>query len=194
MKTNNLVLASSSKYRQQLLSTILPNFFVAAPNIDETCLLDELPEQTSRRLSELKVRTLQQQFPRHLIIGSDQVAVCNGIRLGKPGNRARAVQQLRCASGQTVVFFTSISVLNSATGQCITETDRCAVSFKQLSDDQIERYIDRDRPFDCAGSFKSEGLGIVLLESIRGDDPNALIGLPLIKLTGILEKFGLSVL
>lgn len=194
MKTNNLVLASGSHYRQSLLSKLNLEFSAVAPDIDETPLPGESPEQTSRRLSQAKASALQDRFPAHLIIGSDQVAVSNGRQLGKPGDKNNAINQLTAASGRSMTFFTSVSVLNSGTGQIITETDRCNVFFKPLSAKQIERYVDIEQPYDCAGGFKSEGLGIALFERIQTDDPNALIGLPLIKLLSILEQFNVRVI
>ena len=194
MKPYNLVLASSSKYRQNLLAKLNLEFSAVSPDIDETPLPNEMPEQTSRRLSELKARALQNQFPDHLIIGSDQVAVINGRSIGKPGNKDNAIKQLTAASGHFITFFTSVCVLNSGSGQAITETDRCTVFFKALTAEQIERYVDIEQPYDCAGGFKSEGLGIALFDRIQGDDPNALIGLPLIKLLGILKKFKVQVI
>lgn len=194
MKSYNLVLASSSKYRQNLLTKLNLKFLAVAPEIDEIPFPNELPEQTSRRLSEAKAKALQKQFPDHIIIGSDQVAVINGHPCGKPGNRENTINQLKTASGHSVTFFTSVCVLNTATGRIITETDRCRVFFKPLTAEQIEHYVDIEQPYDCAGGFKSEGLGIALFEKIQGDDPNALIGLPLIKLLGILEKFDVQIL
>lgn len=194
MKAYNLILASGSKYRQSLLTKLNLKFISAIPAIDETPLAHETPKETSRRLSRSKAEALQNQFPDHLIIGSDQIAVIDTCQLGKPGNRSNAINQLRMASGRFVTFFTSVSVLHSRTGQIITETDCALAFFKKLTNEQIENYVDIDCPYDCAGGFKLEGLGIALLEKIQGDDPNALVGLPLIKLLGILERYGIRVI
>ena len=188
-----LVLASSSQYRQQLLSKLGIPFETASPCIDETAITGESPMQLSIRLAEEKARALQLQFPSHLIIGSDQVAFLEGVQLCKPGNHERTVAQLRATSGKTVAFFTSVCVLDSATGEALTETDKTTVQFRPLSETKIERYVSLERPFDCAGGFKSEGLGIALFEKLETTDPNALIGLPLIKLVGLLGKFGLEI-
>ena len=194
MKAYNLVLASGSKYRHSLLTQLKLEFTSIAPDVDETPLAYESPEQTSRRLSRLKAKALQCQFPNHLIIGSDQVAVIDDCLLGKPGNRVNTINQLIRASGRFITFFTSVSVLNSGTSQIITETDCTQVFFKTLKIEQIENYVDIEQPYDCAGGFKSEGLGIALFEKIQGDDPNALIGLPLIKLLSILEQYSVRVI
>ncbi|MGR9115232.1 MAG: Maf family protein [Gammaproteobacteria bacterium] len=194
MKPYNIVLASSSKYRQNLLAKLNLKFSAASPNIDEAPLSLETPEQTSRRLSESKAKALQAQYPHHLIIGSDQVAVIGDRQLGKPGDKEHAIEQLKAASAHFITFFTSVCVLNSETGQIITETDLCKVFFKTLSTEQIEHYLNIEHPYDCAGAFKSEGLGIALFTRIESDDPNALVGLPLIKLLRILEKFGVRVI
>ena len=187
-----LVLASSSRYRQELLAKLGIAFEAAAPNIDESAHAGENPIQLSKRLAEEKAMALRQRFPAHLIIGSDQVALLEGIQLTKPGDHARAVAQLHAASGKSVEFITSVSVLNSATGELASETDQTIVHFRPLSLGKIERYVTAERPFDCAGGFKSESLGIVLIEALETADPNALVGLPLIKLVGLLEKFGLE--
>jgi len=185
-----LVLASSSRYRAQLLSKLLVTFTVCSSDVDETALAEETPEALAQRLAFEKASAVANRYPEHLIIGSDQVAVCDGRQLGKPGNRSQAIAQLHAQSGRIVTFHTAICVLDSASGRCLTDLDRCDVHFKTLSDAQIQRYVDLEHPFDCAGSFKSEGYGIVLFERIVGDDPNALIGLPLIKLVKILNQLG----
>lgn len=194
MENPKLILASSSIYRKNLLSKLNLTFLSAAPDIDEQPLDFEKPEQTALRLGEAKARALQKKFPDNLIIGSDQVAIINKVHLTKPGNRTNAIKQLQSASSQYVTFYTSVSVLNSCTNQAISDLDICNVYFKTLSLNTIERYIDLEQPFDCAGSFKSEGLGIALFEKIEGGDPNALIGLPLIKLIGILEQLGINII
>lgn len=190
----NLVLASGSPYRQALLKNLELDFIAVNPDIDESAMVDEAPEQLAARLSSEKAKSLIQKYPDHLIIGSDQVAILNNKQLTKPGNRKNCIAQLKSASGKQVIFYTGVSILNSKTGQCITEVDLCSVYFKTLTSVQIEQYVDQDKPFDCAGGFKSESLGIALIERITGDDPNALIGLPLIKLIRILGQFGYSVL
>lgn len=189
-----LVLASSSPYRRELLNKLGLTFDTASPDIDETPLSGEAPMQTSMRLSLQKAAALAAEFPRHLIIGSDQVAMLDGKPLNKPGSRENTIAQLAAASGKTVHFYTGVCVYDSRTGQHRVDCDRCAVTFRVLSPEQIERYVDLDRPFNCAGGFKSESLGIALFERIEGDDPNALIGLPLIKLIGLLEAFGVQVI
>ena len=190
----NLVLASGSQYRQALMKQLGLEFTAESPEIDESALTDESPEQIALRLSTGKAKSLTWKYPDHIIIGSDQVAMLNNRQLTKPGNRRNCISQLRSVSGKRVIFYTGLCVLDSKTGRFITEVDVCSVDFRTLTDTQIERYVDRDQPFDCAGGFKSESLGIALIKRITGNDPNALIGLPLIKLTEILNQFGCSVL
>lgn len=170
------------------------NFKAFSPEVDEGPLANEAPEALAVRLGKLKAQALCEQYPDHLIIGSDQVAVINGKQLHKPGNRTKAIEQLQAASGNTVTFFTSVCIINSSTMHYMTDLDVCTVFFKTLTRRQIEHYVDLEAPYDCAGSFKSESLGIALFEKIQGDDPNALTGLPLIKLISLLEKFGVCVL
>lgn len=189
-----LILASSSSYRQALLAKLGLPFEAIAPSIDETAQPGETAIQLSRRLAEEKARALAVRFPSHLIIGSDQVAMLDGIQLGKPGTPAATISQLRAASGKSVEFLTSLCVLDSASGEARIDTDRTIVHFRPLTDRQIESYVDKERPYDCAGGFKSESLGIALFEKIEGEDPNALVGLPLIRLVRLLEKFGAEVL
>jgi septum formation protein len=194
MKINDLILASSSPYRQALLKKLHLKFKAISPEVDERRLEHEVPEALALRLGKLKAQALCEKRPDHLIIGSDQVAVLNGQQLHKPGSRAKAIEQLQAASGNAVTFFTSICIINSNTLCCLTDLDVCTVYFKTLTRQQIEHYVDLEKPYDCAGSFKSESLGIALFEKIQGDDPNALTGLPLIKLISLLEKFGVYVL
>ena len=189
-----LVLASSSPYRRELLAKLGIPFESASPDIDETAMAGETPTQLSKRLAEEKAHALRNHFPAHLIIGSDQVAILDGAQLGKPGDTARAVAQLLAASGKAVEFFTSVCVMNSKTGMTVSDTDKTVVHFRTLSRRKIERYVDIERPFDCAGGFKSESLGIALIERLETADPNALVGLPLIRLVGLLEKCGLEIL
>ncbi len=189
-----IVLASSSKYRRQLLEKLGIDFLSFSSEIDESPLTDESPEALVSRLSIAKAEEVGKTYSDHLIIGSDQVAVLDREILGKPGGRDSAIQQLTKQSGRTVQFYTGICVLNSASGLHLTDLDICSVYFKALEYAQIQRYIELDQPFDCAGSFKSEGLGIALFSKIVGEDPNALVGLPLIKLVALLEKFGVHVI
>lgn len=189
-----IVLASSSKYRRQLLEKLGLDFITCSSDVDETPRCGESPDALVTRLSIAKAEKVGRTYPHHLIIGSDQVAVLGQEILGKPGGRDAAIQQLAKQSGRTVQFYTGICVLSSATGQCLTDMNVCSVYFKTLEPAQIQNYVDLDRPFDCAGSFKSEGLGIALFNKILGEDPNALVGLPLIKLVALLEKFGVDVL
>lgn len=194
MAFKQLVLASSSEYRQFLLRKLHLAFISASPELDETPLLDESPRQTALRLSEAKASKLIEKFPNSLIIGSDQVAVLNGFRLSKPGNRKNTIEQLLAASDQCMTFFTGVAVADSLTGEVISDIDECRVYFKKLTQTTIDRYVNLEKPYDCAGGFKSEGMGIVLLNKIESGDPNALIGLPLIKLIGLLERFGVKVI
>jgi septum formation protein len=189
-----LVLASTSIYRSQLLSTLQIPFQTAAPDVDETPLPGESAEQTSWRLSQTKAEVVAKRFPGALIIGSDQVALLEGQQIGKPLNHVNAVSQLSAMRGKTVTFYTALTLLNAASGEMQTDVAITEVSFRNLSDDAIERYLKKEQPYHCAGSAKSEGLGIALISCIKGDDPNALIGLPLILLVGMLEKQGVRVL
>ena len=169
-------------------------FETASPNIDETKTDDETPEQLVKRLAESKARAVAETYPNALIIGSDQVAVLDNQILGKPGNHENAVQQLSNASGKKVLFLTGVCLLNTATGNTQIKAEKFSVEFKPLSTSQIENYLRREKPYDCAGSFKSEGLGISLFKKMEGDDPNALIGLPMITLINMLSIEGIDVL
>jgi septum formation protein len=193
LNSQPLVLASTSIYRSQLLSTLQIPFETAAPDVDETPLPGESAEQTSWRLAQVKAEVVARRFPDALIIGSDQVALLDGKQIGKPLNHDNAVIQLRSMRGKTVTFYTALSLLNAASGEMQTDVAITKVTFRDLSDDAIERYLRKEQPYHCAGSAKSEGLGIALISSILGDDPNALIGLPLIMLVGMLEKQGVTV-
>lgn len=193
MNSQPLVLASTSIYRSQLLSTLQLPFQTAAPDVDETPLPGESAEQTSWRLAQVKAEVVAKRFPDALIIGSDQVALLDGKQIGKPLNHDNAVIQLTSMRGKTVTFYTALSLLNAASGEMQTDVAITKVTFRDLSDDAIERYLRKEQPYHCAGSAKSEGLGIALIRSIQGDDPNALIGLPLILLVGMLEKQGVTV-
>lgn len=188
-----LVLASTSTFRRELLARLQIPFEIANPETDESELPGEGPTATAERLSVAKAKAVAGSFPDTLIIGSDQVAFMDDHRFGKPLTRERAIQQLRSMRGRTVTFHTGLCLYNSATGRiqvCGVPTE---VTFRQLSDAEIERYLDKEQPYHCAGSAKSEGLGISLLSSIRGDDPNALIGLPLIALCEMLRAEGVPV-
>ena len=190
-----LLLASSSPYRQQLLQRLQLSFSCQAPNIDETVLEGESGRNLTIRLAKEKALALAQTHPNHLIIGSDQVAVlANGEILGKPHTLERAQAQLRAASGSSVSFLTAIALLNSQTGHCQIDCVPYTVHFRTLSERQILNYLEREQPFDCAGSFKSEGLGISLFASTEGSDATSLVGLPLIKLIDMLKNEGVEVL
>jgi septum formation protein len=185
-----IVLASSSTYRQSLLKKLGLEFEAVSPEVAEIPYFNESPDSQALRLAKEKASAVAPRFPNSLIIGSDQVAVLNGRQLVKPMTRDNAIRQLRESSGECVAFYTAACVLNATTGEMKTDIDRCAVYFRSLSDQEIERYVDRERPFDCAGGFKSEGLGIVLFEKFEGEDPSALVGLPLIRLARLLTSFG----
>jgi septum formation protein len=189
-----LVLASTSPYRQSLLKRLGLPFVTASPAVDETPHPEETPEQLVQRLAEAKARAVAERFPEALVIGSDQVAVLEGRILGKPGNHTAALAQLRAASGKLVTFLTGLCLLNAIDGQAQVEAVPFTVQFRQLTESQLEAYLHRETPYDCAGSFKSEGLGIALFERLNGDDPNALIGLPLIRLIAMLGQEGVDVL
>ena len=187
-----LVLASTSAYRRELLDRFGLPFEIARPDIDESPLPDEAPRATAERLAIGKAKAVAAQFDDALIIGSDQVASLGELRFGKPGTVERAVAQLRSMSGRTVIFDTVLAVLNTRSGQIQVDTVPTEVRFRPLSDGEIVRYVERERPLDCAGSAKSEGLGITLLDALSGDDPNALVGLPLIALARMLRNEGLT--
>ena len=189
-----IVLASTSKYRRELLARLGLPFEVASPEVDEIALPHETPPDTARRLAEAKARAVAARFPQAIVIGSDQVAALEGTTLGKPGNHANAMRQLKAMRAKEVVFHTALCLCNAATGQVETRVVPFRVRFRNYSDAQIESYLRREQPYDCAGSARSEGLGIALIAEMRGDDPSALIGLPLIALTEMLAAQGVSVL
>ncbi|HEV2606600.1 MAG TPA: Maf family nucleotide pyrophosphatase [Xanthomonadaceae bacterium] len=193
MPTARLTLASTSTYRRQLLDRLGLPYSVVSPTTDESRLPDEAPHAMSERLARAKADAVAALHPDAWVIGSDQVAECDAVALGKPGDHARAVAQLRAASGRTVRFHTSVCLRCIATAVALIHRDVTEVVFRTLDDDSIERYLRAERPYDCAGSFKSEGLGIALFESIRSDDPTALIGLPLIALARMLREAGFSI-
>lgn len=188
-----LVLASSSPYRRELLQRLQLPFTCCSPNIDERPLADEAPEVLVQRLAVAKARALRAQFLQHLIIGSDQVAVLDGQILGKPGTAAAAIAQLTAASGRSVTFYTGLCLLDSASGTIQVDCVPFTVHFRSLSPAQISRYIEREQPLDCAGSFKSEGLGISLFRATEGEDATSLIGLPLIRLCDMLSQAGIAI-
>ena len=192
---SELVLASTSPFRKALLEKLELAFTTRSPEVDESRLDGETPEQLVYRLSEAKARAVAAECSADaLIIGSDQVAVIDDTILGKPGNHEKAVQQLNDASGRAVTFLTGLCLLNSATGMAQTEVIPFTVHFRALTNEQIENYLRKEQPYNCAGSFKSEGLGISLFERLEGDDPNTLIGLPLIRLVRMLENEGVRVI
>ena len=187
-----LVLGSTSRYRRALLTRLGLPFEVAAPDVDETPLPGEVPSATALRLSEAKARAVGARFPGALVIGSDQVADCAGRAVSKPGTRDRALSELRILSGQTIVFHTGVALLDVASGRCQRAMVDVTSTFRTLTDAEIETYLDREQPYDCAGGVKSEALGIVLFERIASDDPTALVGLPLIALSRMLRAEGVD--
>lgn len=188
----SLVLASTSPFRRALLEKLALPFATCAPEVDETPLPGETPDALVMRLAEAKARACADQFPAQLIIGSDQVACIDGDILGKPGDRERAVAQLQRAAGRVVTFYTGLCLFNSATGHAQVACEPFRVHFRPLDTDQIGRYLDAEQPYNCAGSFKSEGYGITLFERLEGEDPNTLIGLPLIRLVAMLGHDGVA--
>ncbi len=189
-----LILASSSPYRATLLERLKIPFEIVPPEIDESPGEGETPEQLTLRLSLEKARKVASAEREALVIGSDQVAVYNGQIVGKPHSHERAVLQLREASGRTVTLYTGLALVNAATGRAQSEVIPYRVTFRSLTDDDIESYLRKEQPYSCAGSVKSEGLGIALLEKFDGDDPNTLIGLPLIRLVRMLENEGVKII
>ena len=189
-----LVLGSTSPFRRELLGKLGIAFEVASPDIDERPQENETPEALVRRLSREKALAVARTFPRHLIIASDQVAVIDGHILGKPGSHENATRQLQSASGKTVEFLTGLCLYNSKSEHLQLDVVPFRVVFRKLDDADIEHYLQREKPYNCAGSFKSEGLGIALFQRLEGDDPNSLIGLPLIRLIDMLKAEGLQVL
>ena len=188
-----LVLGSGSIYRRELLQRLQIPFQVCSPDIDETPLSGEMPEATALRLAESKARAVATTYPDALIIGADQVAVLENTLLGKPLTHGNAMKQLRLLRGKEVTFHTALSLFNSRSANVQTRLIPSHVKFRELSDQQIENYLAREQPYHCAGSAKSEGLGIALIERIAGDDPNALIGLPLIALVEMLANEGVEI-
>ena len=187
-----LVLGSTSPFRKALLDKLGLPFITDAPNTDETRRPGETPDRLVRRLAEDKARDVASRFPDALVIGSDQVACVGDEILGKPGNRENAIAQLSAASGKAVTFYTGLCLYNTANDQLQVAVEPFVVHFRVLDAAQIERYIDHEQPFNCAGSFKSEGHGITLFAAMEGRDPNALVGLPLIRLVEMLDRQGVS--
>ncbi len=190
----DLVLGSTSRYRRELLERLRVPFTVAAPDVDETPLPGELPLALAQRLALAKAQAVAAKFPRAVVIGSDQVADLHGEPLGKPGTHARATEQLRRMRGQVVIFQTALAVVCVETGFVQQDVAAVRVLFRDLSDAEIEAYLIAEEPYDCAGSAKSEGLGIALLERIDNDDPTALIGLPLIRTARMIRAAGVRLL
>lgn len=194
MSTTTLILASSSPYRQELLQRLQIPFSIDEPDIDESAVDDEPPAALVERLAIAKARAVGKRHRNALIIGADQVAVHGEQIVGKPHTHDNAVKQLQQASGQKIVLYTGLALFNSASNKLQSKVIPYYVQFRQLSNEQIETYLRKEKPYKCAGSVKSEGLGIALLERFDGDDPNTLIGLPLIALIRMLEQEGLSVI
>ena len=189
-----LILGSTSVYRRELLGRLRIPFSVESPQVDESPLPGELPAALACRLALAKAKAVAARFPEAVVIGSDQVADQDGQALGKPGNHTRAVLQLRQMSGKTVIFQTAIAVVCQASGFSQEALAPVKVKFRELSDAEIENYLLAEKPYDCAGSAKSEGLGIALLERIDNDDPTALVGLPLIRTAALLRAAGIDLL
>jgi len=188
-----IILASSSIYRKSMLERLNLGFEIAIPNIDETAKEDELPSQLVMRLSCQKAKKIGESHANALIIGSDQIACLDRQVLGKPGSRENAIRQLQRMSGQTIIFFTGLCLFNSESKESQSAIIPYEVCFRAINNDEIKRYLDMDTPYDCAGSFKSEKSGITLIKKMRGDDPTALMGLPLISLTEMLRNEGVII-
>jgi septum formation protein len=194
LNSQPLVLASTSIFRSELLSRLQVPFQTAAPNVDETPFAHESARLTSLRLSLSKAKAVEKDFPDALIIGSDQVALLGEQQLGKPLTHDNAVIQLRAMRGQTLTYYTALTLLNARTGNVQTDVAINHVTYRDLTDHQIETYLRKEQPYQCAGSIKSEGLGIAVISRIEGDDPNALVGLPLILLVNMLANQGLKII
>ncbi|HEX7644630.1 MAG TPA: Maf-like protein [Burkholderiaceae bacterium] len=195
MPPPSLILASSSRYRQELLSRLRLPFSVRLPDIDEAPLPGEAPEETALRLARSKAEKVAADSPGSLVIGSDQVATLDGLQIGKPGNHERALEQLRAMRGRRVIFHTALCLIDARDGSALPlqlENVQTFVSFRELPDAELDAYLRIEQPYDCAGSAKNEGLGIALIEKIESSDPTALTGLPLIALTTMLRKAGVQ--
>jgi septum formation protein len=195
LSSTKLILASSSAYRRELLSRLHLPFESIAPDIDESALPGELPEQTALRLAQEKAAAIAKDHPESIIIGSDQVATLDGEQIGKPGNHQAALQQLQKMRGKQVVFHTALCLMdnrkNASNPHIQLQNVQTLVSFRDLGDEELDAYLHIEQPYDCAGSAKNEGLGITIIEKIISNDPTALTGLPLITLTGMLRHIGI---
>lgn len=189
-----VILASTSRYRRALLERLGFPFECADPKTDEAPLRGEATGHTALRLAEAKARAAAAKFPDSLIIGSDQVASCDGLRLDKPGTHENAVRQLMALSGKTATFETAVALLDTKSNKVLARLVSCRVTFRTLTAGTIEAYLRREKPYDCAGSAKSEGLGIALIARLETDDPTSLVGLPLIALTELLAEAGMAIL
>lgn len=194
MTPPKLVLASTSRYRKELLARLGVPFETAAPDCDETPLDGETAAQTATRLARIKAQSLAPHYPDALVIGSDQVALLHGEQLGKPGNYERAFRQLSAMRGQTIVFHTALALVNTVNGKVHEAVVPWQVTMRQYSDAQISAYLQREQPYDCAGSAKTEGLGVAMIANMQGSDPAAIIGLPLIALCDMLLAEGFPLL
>ena len=188
---SKLILASTSKYRKLLLQRLAIAFDCHAPDTDETPGPGESPSSLVSRLATQKALSVAKDYPEAIVIGSDQLAVLDGQIIGKPGNHQAALKQLSACSGRTVIFLTAVTVSCQANGFCEQFTDTTSVDFRTLETGEIETYLEKEKPYDCAGSFKSESLGVVLFERVNSEDPSALIGLPLIQTSAMLRRAGL---
>ncbi|WP_413701687.1 Maf family protein [Psychromonas sp. KJ10-10] len=191
--SKTIILASTSPFRKQLLEKLHIPFLTEKPNVDETPLEAETAKQLVERLAIQKALAISPKFENALVIGSDQVCVNDGVILGKPGNFENAFKQLKATSGKTITFYTGLALVNSQTGEHQSLVEPFVVKFRVLTDKMITNYLNKERPYQCAGDFKSEGYGISLFESFEGKDPNSLIGLPLISLISLLENEGVEV-
>jgi len=189
-----IILASSSPFRCELLSRLKLPFTVVSPDVDESPLENELPQATALRLAQLKARKVAESHSDSLIIGCDQVATLDDLQIGKPGTHEKAFKQLQLLRGREVTFHSALCLYNAQSQHMQAEVVPYLVEFRQLTDAQIENYLLKEQPYDCAGSAKSEGLGIALIKSMDGSDPNALIGLPLISLTNMLMNEGIPII
>jgi septum formation protein len=194
MIKQTLILASSSEFRRELLLKLQIPFNSVSPKVDETPLAGEKPRETALRLAQVKAKKVGDEFPHALVIGCDQVATLDGEQIGKPLNHNNATKQLQLMRGREVTFHSALCLYNAATGNMQAEVVPYLVRFRNLTDTQIENYLNKEQPYQCAGSAKSEGLGIAIIERMLGEDPNALIGLPLIKLITMLQNEGVDVI
>lgn len=192
MDSLRIVLASSSPYRRDLLARLRLPFEVKSPAVDESALPGETARDSALRLAQAKARAVAPTCPSSLIIGADQVAALDGVHLGKPGSHENAIAQLKAMRGRNVLFHTALALLDTTSGALQTAEEPTTVRFRDYHDREIERYLELERPYDCAGSAKIEGLGIVLVEQVISADPSALIGLPLVRLAAMLRKAGVA--